>query len=268
MGTPMSKKIDGGSKDPLDELRQMLVELSLTTLAREISSLLAHAEQTALAYSDFLRRAVEIEREARAGRKVQRRLRWSRLGLPVSLEGFDYTARPQLSPQVVRELLNCRFIEEMRNVILVGRPSTGKTTVARAIGLSACQLGYSVYYVSMEEMLQGLHASRADRTYRKAFRRVEQPDLLIIEDAGFSSLDREAANELFRVVGARYARRSTLVVTNLPFNKWEEIMPSPAQAVAICERLIDQATILRFSGKPFRRPRDVYGAPLDDDGGE
>lgn len=258
-------KNDAAPADPLEELRQILIELSLTTLARELPSLLAHAEQVGPAYSDFLRRALEVEREARAGRKVQRRLRWSRLGAHASLDGFDFTARPQLSPQVVRELLNCRFIEEKRNVILVGRPSTGKTTVARAIGHAACQLGYSVYYVSMEEILQSLHAARADRTYRKVFRRVEQPDLVILEDAGFSSIDRDGANELFRVVGARYRQRSTMVVTNLPFTKWEEILPSPAQAVAICERLIDQATILRFGGKPFRRPREVYGAPLDEE---
>ncbi|HTX73584.1 MAG TPA: ATP-binding protein, partial [Rectinemataceae bacterium] len=202
----MSKKIDAAAapQDPLDELRQLLVELSLTTLARDLPSLLAHAEQTGPAYSDFLRRAVDVEREARAGRKIQRRVRWSRLGPNASLDGFDFSARPQLSPQVVRELLNCRFVEEKRNVILVGRPSTGKTTVARAIGHAACQLGYSVYYVSMEEMLLALHASRADRTYLKVFRRIEQPDLLILEDAGFSSIDRDGANELFRVVGARY----------------------------------------------------------------
>ena len=263
----MAKKTDAAAapQDPMEELCQILVELSLTTLARDLPSLLAHAEQTGPAYSDFLRRAVDVEREARAGRKVQRRLRWSRLGPNPSLDGFDFSARPQLSPQVVRELLNCRFVEEKRNIILVGRPSTGKTTVARAIGHAACQLGYSVYYVSMEEMLQGLNASRADRTYRKVFRRIEQPDLLILEDAGFSSIDRDGANELFRVVGARYRQRSTMVVTNLQFTKWEEILPSPAQAVAICERLIDQATILRFGGKPFRRPRDVYGAPLDEE---
>jgi len=258
-------KNDAAPQDPFEELRQILVELSLTTLARELPSLLAHAEQTGPAYSDFLRRVVDVEREARAGRKIQRRVRWSRLGPSASLDGFDFSARPQLSPQVVRELLNCRFVEERRNVILVGRPSTGKTTVARAIGHAACQLGYSVYYVSMEEMLLALQASRADRTYRKVFRRIEQPDLLILEDAGFSSIDRDGANELFRVVGARYRQRSTLVVTNLPFTKWEEILPSPAQAVAICERLIDQATILRFGGKPFRRPREVYGAPLDEE---
>lgn len=258
----MSRKSD--SKDPLESLRALLIELNLTTLARRLSELLAQAQTGHPAYSEFLRQALEAEQAARAERRVQRRVRWSKLGPPVSLDHFDWSARPQLSPQVVKELLTCRFVEERRNLILVGRPSTGKSTVARAIGHAACTRGMSVYYVSMSEMLEALHASRADGSYRKAFRRVASPELLILEDAGFDTgLDRKAANELFRVVCARYRQRSSIVVTNLPFKQWGEFLPSPAQAVAIADRLIDQATILRFSGKPFRIPRDIHGAPLE-----
>ena len=260
----MTKKHE--SRDPLEALRALLVELNLTTIAKRLSEILTQAETSHPAYSEFLREALEAEQEARWERKILRRTRWSRLGPYVSLDDFDFAARPQLSPQVVKELLHCRFVEERRNLILVGRPSTGKTTVARAIGHAACSRGFSVYYVSLSEMLEELHASRADGTYRRTFRRIEQPDLLVLEDCGFTtSLGREAANELWRVVCARHRERSTLVVTNLPFKKWGEFLPSPAQAVAIAERLIDQATILRFSGKPFREPRDIYGAPLDDE---
>jgi len=260
----MAQKNDS-LRDPLDALKALLVELNLTTLGRELPGVLAHAEQTAPGYSDFLRRALEVEQVARTERKIQRRIRCSRLGPYMALDNFDFAARPQLSPQAVKELLTCRFVEERRNLVLVGKPSMGKTTVARAIGHEACKRGFSVYSVSMDEMLGSLHASRADGTYRKAFRRVTQPDLLLLDDAGFSSVDRDAANELFRVVCARHRQRSMVVVTNLSFKKWGEFLPSPAQAVAIADRLIDQATILRFSGKPFREPRDIFGAPLDDE---
>jgi DNA replication protein DnaC len=253
------------SKDPLEALRTLLVKLNLTTIERELSAVLGEAEQAAPGYSEFLRRALEVEETARTERRIRRRVRRSRLGVELSLDGFDFSARPQLSPQAVKELLTCRFVEERRNIILVGKPSLGKTTVARAIGHAACKRGFSVYSTSMEEMLGDLYASRADATYRKAFRRVTQPDLLVLDDAGFSTLGREAANELFRVVCARHLQRSTIVITNLSFKRWGEFLPSPAQAVAIAERLIDQATILRFSGKPFRTPRDIYGAPLDDE---
>ena len=114
-------------------------------------------------------------------------------------------------------------------------------------------------------MLGTLHAARADGTYRKVLRRVANSDLLILDDAGFTDLGRDAANELFRVVCARARQRSTIVVSNLPFKQWAEFLPSPAQAVAIADRLVDDATILRFSGKPYRQPRDVHGAPLDNE---
>jgi len=250
---------------PLDEVQALLVELNLTTAATELPRLLAEAESKSPSYSDFIRATLEVEQAARFGRKIQRRLRWSKLGPYVSLENFNFADRPQLSPQVVRELLNCRFIEEHRNLIIVGRPSTGKTTVARAIGHAACRKAYSVYNGSMLEILETLHASRADGTYRKAFRRVTSPDLLLLDDAGFGDLGKHATSELFRLVCARYQQKSTIVVTNLAFKKWGEFIPSAAQAVAIADRLIDNATILRFSGKPYRNPHDIHGAPLDDE---
>ena len=251
--------------DPLAEVRALLERLHLTTAARCLPELLAQAATTHPAYSEFLHQLLDAEQGSRWERKLQRRRRWSKLGPPLALEGFDWAARPQLSPQVVKELLTCRFIDEHRNVILVGRPSTGKTTVAKAIGHAACAHALSVYYAPTAEVLGTLHAARADGTYRQVFRRVSTADLLILDDAGFSDLGRDAANELFRVVCARYRQRSTLVVSNLPFRHWAEFLPSPAQAVAIADRLVDDATILRFSGKPYRQPRDVHGAPLDNE---
>jgi DNA replication protein DnaC len=248
----MARKAD--APDPVAPVRTLLEQLNLTTAARRLGDLLAQAETAQPAYSEFLRQVLEAEDAARWERKLQRRRRWSKLGPPVTLDGFDWAARPQLSPQVAKELLTCRFIDEHRNVILVGRPSTGKTTVAKAIGHAACARALSVYYAPMAEVLQTLHAARADGTYRKVFRRVTTPALLILDDAGFAELGREAANELFRIVSARTRARSTIVVTNLPFKQWGEFLPSPAQAVAIADRLVDDATILRSAASPTASP--------------
>lgn len=249
--------------DATDALRALLIDLDLTTLARDLPAVLSDACRDEPGYTPFLLRALEVERAARVDRAIQRRVRWSRLGPYVSLDGFDFAARPQLAPQAVKELLGCRFVEERRNVTLVGRPSLGKTTVARAIGHAACRMRHSAYYIPLAEMLAALRAARADGTYRKAFRRVSQPDLLVLDDCGFAVIDAEQTNELFQLVCARYGQRSTVVVTNLPFRQWGEFLPSPSLAVAIADRRVDNATILRFTGKSWRGPRDIVGAPLD-----
>lgn len=249
--------------DPIESLRKILLDLKLTTIERELSGLLREAEEKKPSYSEFLRRAAEMERAARWERKIQRRLRRSRLGATMPLDQFKFEMRPQLSPQVVRELATGRFVRERRNLLIVGRPSTGKTSVAKALGEAVCRAGLWVHYATMSEMLADLHAAKADGTYRKALRRYARPDLLLIDDAGFANLDRDNCAELFRVVCERHRQRSTLVISNLPFRQWAELMPSQGQAVAIVDRLIDDATILRFSGEPFRKPRDIYGGPLE-----
>ncbi len=259
----MARKPD--PQDPLDVLRALLVELNLTTLSRDLSLVLAGAEKSMPSYSGLLLLALEVERAARIERKIQRRVRWSKLGPPMTLDGFDWGARPQLTPSAIKELLTCRFVEEKRNLILVGRPSLGKTTVAKAIGHAACQKLHSVYSVSMADLLGDLHAAKADGSYRKVFRRATLPDLLLLDDAGFGDITRDGASELFRIVCARHRQRSTIVVTNLPFRQWGTFLPSPAQAVAIADRLVDNATILRFTGRPFREPKEVFGAPLEDE---
>ena len=249
--------------DPLENLRELLLQLNLTTIARELTALLARAEKSPPSFSEFLRQALDIEQAARRERKIQRRLRWSRIGATIPLSNFQFALRPQLSAAVVQELATCRFIEDHRNVILVGRSSTGKTAIAKILARAACERGLSVYYTPMAEMLSALHAARADHSYRKVFRRVAHSALLVVDDAGFGELDPQNANELFKVVRERHRQRSTILVSNLPFKQWAELLPSPGLAVAIVDRLLDDATVLRFSGKSFRNPRDVHGAPLD-----
>jgi DNA replication protein DnaC len=167
--------------DLVAPVRALLDQLNLTTAARRLDELLTQAETAQPSYSAFLRQILEAEAAARWERKLLRRRRWSKLGPPVTFDGFDWAARPQLSPQVVKELLTCRFIDEHRNVLLVGRPSTGKTTVAKAIGHAACARALSVYYASMADALQALLTARTDGTYRKVFRRVAESALLIVD---------------------------------------------------------------------------------------
>ena len=251
--------------NPTEELIQLAIDLDLTTLAQSLPTLLESAEKDSPSFTDFGLKMFRAEVIARRTRRLERSLKRSRLGVVEGLEGFDFAARPKLDPRVVKELLGCRFVTEHRNVLCLGRAGLGKTRVAKAIAHAACLADYSVLCVLAADMIEELHASHADGTFKRAFRRYVKPAVLLVDEFGYQPFTTEATNYLFRLVSARHRQGSIVLTANTGFSKWRSFFPSEATAVATVDRLVDSATILRFTGKSFRQPREIVGAPLEDD---
>lgn len=255
----MNKKNKSVSKE---EIHNYLMTLNLTTVADRLQELLNESEAKGESYSAFLLKLLQTEFTGRFERKLKRSLRRSCLGASKGIDEFDFTIRKKLSKAAVKELSNCQWIEEGRSVICAGRPGTGKTHIAKALGHAACMKGYVVYYARAAELLDEIYAALADNTYGRVFRRYARADLLILEELGYLPLDRHKADQLFRLVSARHPERSMLVTSNTGFENWNQFFPSKAQAIATIDRLIDRATILRFTGKTKRKPKDIYGDAL------
>lgn len=251
--------------NPLAELVDLATDLDLTALAQALPEILARAEDESLSFIAFALALLRAESLTRRNRSLTRILKRSRLGSVEGLDGYNYVIRPQLDARVVNGLCTGQFIEDRRNVICVGPPGRGKTRVIKAIAHAACALGYTVLYVIFAEMLEALYASRADGTLARAFRRLVKPQLLVIDEWAYESIDQQATKDLFRLVSARHQRGSILLAANVGFKRWVNLFPGEASAVATVDRLIDDATILRFTGKGCRAPREIVGAPLDDE---
>lgn len=251
--------------NPRQELIDLALDMDLTAVAQAFPEILARAEQESLSFIEFALALLRVESVARRDRSLHRNLKRSRLGPVMGLDGYDFSIRPQLDPRVVKGLCSGQFIEEHRNVLCVGRPGTGKTRVIKAIAQAACSLGYTVLYVIFADMLEALHASRADGTFARAFRRLVKPQLLVIDEWAYDAVGAEAMKDLFRLVSARHRQGAILLAANVGFKRWTSLFPGEASAVATVDRLVDDATILRFTGKSHRSPREIVGAPLEDE---
>jgi DNA replication protein DnaC len=249
---------------PLDELTQLAIDLDLTALGAALPEILARAEQESLSFTDFALSLLRTEATARHTRRLERSLRRSHLGAVAGLDGFNFALRPQLEARVVKELCNGRFVEERRNVLCLGKPGLGKTRIAKALVHAACLAGHSTLCVTTAEMLEDLHAAHADGSFKRALRRYVKPAVLLCDEFGYEPFDARATTHLFRLVSARYGQGSIVLTANTGFTRWKTLFPSESQAVATVDRLVDRATILRFTGETSRGPKEVIGAPLDD----
>ena len=166
-------------------------------------------------------------------------------------------------PVRVEELATGAFIARQDNLVFVGQSGVGKSFLIQAIAEAACVQGYSVRYTTSAALLQDLRASLADQTLPKQVRDYARFDLLIIDEFGFDKIERaeapQAASLLYTVVDARSEQRSTALVTNIDFEVWGEYLGDAPLAMALLDRIVDGAIILKIAGKSYRAHRAKPG---------
>ncbi len=233
-------------------LEHHLKGLRLPTMLREYDRVARQCAVEDVDYSRYLLRMTELELLDRERRAIERRIRQAKFPVTKSLDSFDFLAMPTLNKAMVLELARCEFLSRNENVLLLGNSGTGKTHIALALGLSACQHGHRVRFTTASALVSELIEARDEKKLLRFQKQIASYELLIVDELGFVPLSKTGAELLFEMLSQRYERGSTMVTSNLPFAEWTEVLGSERLTGALLDRLTHHVHILEMNGDSFR----------------
>lgn len=239
----------------IDNIRKHLTTLKLSRMEKMLGDILASAAKKNLATEAVLERLLEIEAVSLIERRIDRRIRESKLPERKLLADFDFVFQTGIDKRQVMELATLSFVERKQWLILAGSSGAGKSHIAKALLLLACQHMYCCRYVTASFMLRDLLSSLADDSLDDKLKAYVRPDILLIDEIGFDRLEQESsrnASLFFKVIEGRYGKNSTMLTTNIDFKAMGEYLGDPVVTAAIVDRMVHHAVIISIDGPSWR----------------
>ncbi len=235
-----------------DEITEYTKALKLPGIRKYFRDEVEKAFEEEKSYDLFLLNMLKIEYEKRVERRKLARIRNAGFPCKKYLEDLDTSVMPVDAAKNLKQFKTLNFIEHGQNIILAGNPGTGKTHIATGLGIKACLAGYKVLFTTVPALITQLKESRSARTLRQTENKFEKYDLVICDELGYISFDKEGAELLFTNLSLRAGRKSTIVTTNLTFDRWTEIFHDPVLTAAMVDRLTHKAHLINMAGQSYR----------------
>ena len=238
------------------EWRQNIIEyskiLKLPVIRTRLEEHAEDALQREVCYEEFLSRLLQEECDARSESAQKNRLRLAEFPQKKYLEDLSLIDLPEDARTKLKQLKTLAFIAEGRNIIMAGNPGTGKSHLATGLGIKACLEGYRVWFTTVPILVNRLKESRSQQILRAFQNRFEKYDLVIADEMGYISFDREGAELLFTHLSLRAGNKSTIITSNLSFDRWNEVFHDPVMTAAMVDRLTYKAYLINMNGNSYR----------------
>jgi len=208
-----------------------------------------------LTQDELINLLLQAEWEDRENRKIARSLRNARFRYQATLEEINYVHQRNLDKNQVLRFSDCSFIERKENILITGPTGVGKSYLASALGHQACMRTYRVVYLNAQKLFARLKVAKADGSYPREIDRIEKQDLLILDDFGLQPLDMANRMALLEIIEDRHERKSTIICSQLPPEKWHEVIGESTVADAIIDRLYHGSHKIALTGPTMRRKK-------------
>ncbi len=235
----------------MERIEANLSRLRLPRVREVLLPSLKTAEEQEKSYLRFLDDLLEEEVAQKEQRRVETVLRVSGLPFIKTIDDFDFTFHPRLDRQRVLSLFDLTFIKQKENVIFLGPPGVGKTHLAVALAVKACQAGLSIYFTTMGDLIGKLKKdhesikSHRGRSYYKSA-------LVVVDEVGYTPISREECNLFYHFISTRYEECSTIITSNKAFSEWTELFHDPIIITAILDRVLHHSVVINIKGNSYR----------------
>jgi len=202
---------------------------------------------------EFLNEILEKEVMQRSERSKAARIRNAGFPYKKHLDELDMDRIPEEARRRLPELMTLEFVAQGQNVVAYGNPGTGKTHMAIGLGIEAAKAGYSVKYYSVPSLVNRLKELRGAKNLMSIQKQFETVDLMILDELGYITFDREGGELLFTHLSMRTERKSTIITTNVTFDKWRAVFGDPVLTTAIVDRVTHRSYVLNMVGTTYRQ---------------
>lgn len=230
----------------------------MTHTAAELVELLAWATRERPAPSALLEHVLGAEVAHKLEQRIANRIDRSGLKERKTLHVFDFDFQPKLHKPTILELGSLDFVRRHDDVVITGKPGTGKSHILKALGLRACELGIQMLYARCVDLLDDLHAGLADGSYSRRLKKWARADLLIIDDVGLGQIKKRddeptAAHTLYNLIDKRHGRVSTAITSNIFLSDWGKYLGDATLTAAILDRIAMHAIKIDIDGPSYRQ---------------
>ncbi len=235
-----------------EQLKNNLSYLKLEEMNNHLDETIDFINSNNVSFTEGLIKLTNYQIDLRERNMINAMVKVGNFPHTKELKDFDFSYQENINKEQILDLETLRFFDNKENIIFLGNSGVGKTHLATSIGITAAKKRISTYFIKCSDLILQLKRAQLENRLDSRLKHFASYGVLIIDEIGYLPIDQEDANLFFQLIDRRYEKKSTIITTNINFNKWDEVFKDPVIASAILDRLLHHSHIISISGKSYR----------------